>query len=261
DLQHAVHRSLVARNDAELASHIIPDGLAPQSRLNIYRNTFVGTLTTALRLSFPAVYRLVGAAFFESAARIFIEAEPPDSAYLDDYGETFPDFLARFAPAASLSYLPDVARLEWCVNRALHALDVEPLDLARLAAIDPQDQSRVGFVPCPSIGLVRSTYPVDAIWRAVLAQDDDAMSKIDLRSDPVWLLIERRKSGVDVIRCTAQAWRFASELFATRPLEAAIDAAPGVDASILLADHLAAGRLVDFKFVDLAGANAPEVNP
>ena len=100
EIQRAVHRSLIARDDAQAVAYIVADELLPEVRLNIYRNTFIGALTTALRLSFPAVHRLVGDEFFESAARIFIEEEPPRSAYLDNYGTGFPEFLAKFRPAA-----------------------------------------------------------------------------------------------------------------------------------------------------------------
>ena len=39
-------------------------------RLGVYRNTVGVSLTRALRLSFPAVHKLVGEAFFEAAAGI-----------------------------------------------------------------------------------------------------------------------------------------------------------------------------------------------
>src|SRR5215469_12520562 len=168
ELQRAVYRSLVAHDDEAAARHILADGLAPEARLNVYRNTFIGTITTALRLSFPAVHRLVGAEFFESAARLFIEGHPPRSAYLDEYGAQLPEFLANFPPAATLAYLSGIGRLEWAISRALHAPDVNALDVGRLAAIEPADRARICFTPNPSIGLVQSDYPVDAIWRAVL---------------------------------------------------------------------------------------------
>jgi len=262
EIQRAVYRSVVARDDAAAVPHIVADALLPGARLSIYRNTFIGSLSTALRLSFPAVHRLVGADFFDGAIRIFIERDPPRSAWLDEYGEAFPAFLDRFTPAASLAYLSGVARLEWVVSRALHAADAEPVDLPRLSAMDPEDQGRIGFVPHPSVGLVHADHPVDAIWRAVLAQDDDAMERIDLQSGPVWLLVQQGESGIEVARCSAPAWHFASELFASRPLQDVIDAAPDVDASILLADHLAAGRVIGFKLCDSKGAMpAPEVDP
>src|SRR5690349_11713855 len=172
EVQRAVYRSLVAGDDVPCVELIASGAIPGEARLNIHRNTFIGSLTTALRLTYPAIHRLVGAEFFESAARVFIQAEPPRCAWLDTYGAGLSDFLAGFPPVASLAYLPGVARLEWAVNRALHAPGAEPLDLSRLAAIDPADHGRITFRPHPSIGLVPADYPVDAIWRAVLAQDD-----------------------------------------------------------------------------------------
>src|SRR5215472_19335822 len=198
ELQRAAGRSIIAGDDALAARHVLADGLSPQARLGIYRNNFIANVATALRLSYPAIHRLVGAEFFEGAARIFIAAEPPRRADLDAYGEGFPEFLAGFPPAGALRYLPGVARLEWAVNRALHAPDMEPLDLARLGTVAAADRDRIAFLPHPSVALVEADHPVDAIWRAVLAQDDDAMAAIDLDAGPVRLLVERRATGVEV---------------------------------------------------------------
>ena len=58
EVQRAMRRSLVERDDAEAAAYILSDGLAPGARLNVYRNTSTAALATALRLSYPAVHRL-----------------------------------------------------------------------------------------------------------------------------------------------------------------------------------------------------------
>jgi hypothetical protein len=244
ELQRAVYRGLVAGEDGPCAAHVVAEGIAGEARLNIYRNTFITNLTTALRLVYPAIRRLVGAPFFESAARFFIEAQPPQSAWLDEYGAGFPEFLTGFAPAASLLYLPGVARLEWAVNRAFHATDAAPLDLSDLDAIAAVDHSYIAFVPHASVGLVAADYPVDAIWRAILAEDDAAIAAIDLAAGRVWLMVERNPPGVEVLRLPEPEWRFLSELCASRPLQEAIDAAPEIDAVSLLAGHLASGRFV-----------------
>ena len=254
DLQHSLRRSLLLCEDSDAAAYIVADGLAPEQRLSIYRNTFVGALTTALRLSFPAVHRLVGAEFFDGAASIFVHERPPRGAYLDNYGAEFPEFLTRFPPAASLVYIADVARLEWAVNRALHAPDVEPLTAARLAEVAPGDEDRICFVPHPSVGLIRADYPVDAIWRGVLDQDDRALAAIDLAAGPVGLLVQRLTSGVDVTRLDDRAWHFASALCAGQWLGNALDAAVGVDAAALLAEHLTSGRFIEFTMADTAHA-------
>ena len=247
EVQRALRRSLVEHDDGEAAGYILADGLASEGRLNVYRNTFIGALTTALRLAYPAVHRLVGPEFFEGTTRIFIEKEPPRGAYLDEYGSGFPEFLAQFRQAASVAYLPDVARLEWTVSRALHAPDVEALDLSRLVAVDPADHGRIAFVPHPSVGLVQADCPADTIWRAVLAQDDAAMAAIDLGSGPVWLMVQRFATGVEVTRFSKQEWRFANRLCVDQPLQEALDDASGFNASAALAGHLAAGRFTGFR--------------
>ncbi|HEV8553689.1 MAG TPA: DNA-binding domain-containing protein [Casimicrobiaceae bacterium] len=247
ELQHAMRRSIVERDDAEAAAFVIADGIDPAARLGIYRNTFASVLTNALRLSYPAVHRLVAAECFEGTARLFMEEQPPQYANLDDYGAGFPDFLARFPPVAVLAYLPDVARLEWAVSRALHAPDVPPLDLGRLAALTEDEQARVCFAPHPSAGLLHADYPADSIWRAVLAQDDAALAAIDPASGPVWLVVHRIESGVEVTRLSEAAWRFTEALFAGRPLHSALEDTPGVEAHVLLGEHLAAGRFAEIR--------------
>ena len=246
ELQRAMRASLVRREDRDAAAHVLADGIDPAARLGVYRNTFASVLTRALRLSYPAAERLVGAEFFEGAVRAFIEEQPPRSACLDDYGAGFADFLACFAPAAPLEYLPDVARLEWAVNRALHASDVEPLDPRRLAALAEAERARVSFVPHPSVSLLCVDHPADLVWRAVLEEDDDALSAIDPGAGPVRLLVQRLATGVEVRRMSESAWRITAALFAGRPLAAALNEAPDTEASALLADHLAAGRFIDF---------------
>ena len=251
ELQRAVYRSLVAHDeDDDAAVCIRADGVAAADRLSIYRNTFFGTLTNALRLSYPAVHRLVGAEFFEACALKLIKSEPPRGAYLDEYGAGFPDFLAQFAVAASVPYLSDVARLEWAVNCALHAPDATPLDPAALRDVERRDHERVRFVPHPSVRMIRAGFPVDTIWRAVLDQDDAALRAIDLDDAPVWMLVQRLPIGIDVQRLNEAAWHCTSALCAGRPLEDVIEGASAIDVSTLLAKHLATGTFVAFSLAE-----------
>jgi hypothetical protein len=258
EVQHAIRQSLVERDDNAAGGYVVSDGLAPEQRLSVYRNTFVSSLTNALRLSYPAVHRLVGAEFFEGAAQIFVHERPPRSAYLDEYGGELPEFLADFPPAASLVYLSDVARLEWAVNRALHAPDVAPLDVTRLAGVEQTDHDRVRFVPHPSVSLVHTNYPVDTIWRAVIAQDDAALGAIDLADAPVWLLVQRLATGIDVKRLSESAWRFTEALCEGRSLQAAVDVASDLDVSTLLAEHLTAERFIAFSLTEPVVARSME---
>jgi hypothetical protein len=249
ELQRAMRAALVDGDD-RAAIAMLADGV-PADRLDVYRNTFVAGATRALRLSFPAVHRLVGDDFFTGASAVFVAREPPHAARLDAYGAAFPAFLHGFPPAASLEYLADVARLEWAVSRAIHAPDVTPLHLMRLQALPPEDQVRVCFLPHPSVALLRLDHPADAIWRGVLGGDDAALAGVDPASGPVHLMVERCVGGIEVSRLETSAWRFAVALCAGRPLAdvfAEFSQPDGTEArnEIRLADHFTAGRFVDF---------------
>ena len=64
----------------------------------------------------------------------------------------------------------------------------------------------------PAIQLLAADYPADAIWRAVLAEDDGALSQIDASAGLLWLLVERTEHGVEVTRLEEGEWRFLSAL-------------------------------------------------
>ena len=245
-----MQRSLIQGSDEDLSTYVIADGLDPGERLDIYRNTCAGVLSTALRLSFPTIQYLVGPEFFDGSARLFVAETQPGSALLDEYGADFPKFLAQLPQAASLSYLPDVARLEWQVNVVLHAPDAPPLEVARLAQLNEAELAQLCFEPHPAAKLLRCEFPADAIWHAVTQRDDSAMGAIDLADGPVWLLVHRTGSGIDVVRLSEGQWRCTAALFSRRPLHAALEEATCSDAHALLAAHLARGCFTDIAQAD-----------
>jgi hypothetical protein len=240
ETQKAMQASLLSRDSSAVAAMLA--GELTVDRLDIYRNTFIHTLTKTLRLCFPVIQQLVGEEFFAGAAQIFIGDRPPRAAWLDLYGGEFPEFLGSFPPATSIAYLGDVAELEWAVNSALHTADAVPLDVAGLGAIGAENQARICFVPHPSLRLLRLQYPADSIWRAILDSDDDALGKVDLGCGPRTVLVERRPTGVEVECLDETAWCFLSKLCAGLSIEAALVDSGEFDCSAALAEHLALGR-------------------
>jgi hypothetical protein len=247
EIQHAVARSIRSPDDGEALRHIADDMIAAADRLGIYRNNAAATLVGALRIAYPAVEKLVGAEFFEGAARIFIARHPPRTAYLNDYGAEFAAFLGAFPAAAELAYLPDVARLEWAVSAALNAADVPALAPDALRGLAASEHNRVRFVPHPSVRLLSLHHPADVIWRAVLGGDDAALAAIALTGEPLWLLVHRGREGVAVRRLTQEEARLTAMLCSGSVLA---EAMPERDSSVfvaLLADHLAQGRFAGFE--------------
>ncbi|UMY33494.1 DNA-binding domain-containing protein [Burkholderia contaminans] len=238
ELQHAIRCHLHGAGD-DASVWIVPDGFPPNARLAIYRNTGTAVLVNAICLAFPAVQRLVGAACFEGAARCFIDESPPDGAWLDEYGATFPAFLARLPETASIPYLADVAHLEWQVNGVLHAPDAPAIDVARLASLDEAALGTLRLCPHPAVRLVRCAFPADAIWRAVLEQDDPAMRAIHLDDSPVHLLVQRTAEGVEAVRLGDGEHCIATALFSGETVRDALSLAPHTDGYALLATLLA----------------------
>ena len=110
---------------AALARALRRDESSATERLGVYKNNVYSTLIDALAATFPAVERLVGNEFFRYAAREYIAIHAPSSPMLLGFGHKFPRFLSRFAPAATVPYLPDVAELDqfrdtWRVQHDLY---------------------------------------------------------------------------------------------------------------------------------------------
>jgi Putative DNA-binding domain len=144
------------------------NGSDPAARFAVYRNNVALSLVEALADTFPVTRELVGAPFFAAMARAFLVSDPPRSPVLSDYGDAFPAFVAAFAPAAALPYLPDLARLELLRVRAFHAADAEPLEGAAIAAqlAEPDRLPEARLTLVPSLAVLDSPYGIISLWAA-----------------------------------------------------------------------------------------------
>ena len=134
--------------------------------LAIYREQALAGWRHALAAAYPVVERLVGPAFFGEAADRHADAHPSASGDLHEYGREFARFLASYPFAASLPYLPDVARLEWAVHEAGFASDAPSFDIAALAAVETARQPELVLAFAPATRLLQSAHPVVALWEA-----------------------------------------------------------------------------------------------
>jgi len=246
ELQRAFANALQHENERGVWAHVADDGFSAPERLRIYRNTCRATLTETLRLSYPAVERLVGREFFDAAAAAFVARHPARSGYLNEYGGEFAAFLAAFAPASRLAYLPDVARFEWALSVAANAPDAPVLEPGVLLAVPAADHAQLRFAAHPSVSSLTLAHRGDEIADAVLASDDAAMAQIDLAPGALCLIVHRGPQGVQTERVSARAYDFVSRLIRGEPLARVIAAAPE-QAATLLAEQLAKGRLTEWR--------------
>jgi len=239
ELQRGVRRALLGRGDAAAAAAVVEDGLAAPARLAIYRHHVFTTLTAALQATFPVVCRLVDERFFAYAADRYIRREPPSGPCLFEYGATFPAFLAGFPACLGLPYVADVARLEWAMNRALHAPPCAAIPAATLRQIAAQATGDEALALDPSLALVASPWPVDRIWRANQPEVDPTVT-VDLSARAVDL--EVRRLGDDVVFrvLDSGAFAFRRALADGEPVAVAAGRAQAVDAAFDLAEALVA---------------------
>ncbi|MBU3000675.1 putative DNA-binding domain-containing protein [Roseovarius nubinhibens] len=134
-------------------------------RFSVYRNNVAVSLTEALEDSFPVILKLLGEENFRAIMGVFLRAHPPKSPVLARYGADLPAFLEAFPPLAHLPYLADVARLELALIRAYHAADSHPADASILQSLSPDALLQTRFTLAPALELLRSPWPVHAIWR------------------------------------------------------------------------------------------------
>jgi hypothetical protein len=242
ELQPSFRDELLGGRDGEpagaIGAEVLADELSAESRLAVYRHHVLTTLTSILKETYPVVARLIGEGFFAYAADTFVRRHPPGGPCLFEYGDAFADFLAAFPPCRDLVYLPDIARLEWAMHAAWHAEDVRAADREALRHIAPGALGSVTLRLDPSLTLLSSAWPVDAIWCAS-QPGAEATATLDLAAGGVSL--EIRRLGDDVV------WRTLSEpehafraaLACGRALEDSADAALALDADFDLTAALA----------------------
>ena len=200
-------------------------GAADAARFAVYRNNVHVGLTKAIASRFPTVETLVGTEFFQGMARLYVADHKPVSPLIFAYGDGFPDFVAGFAPAASVPYLADVARIEAAWTRAYHAADATPLTVADLGALPPEELAELKLSPHPAATLVVSAYPAGSIWAAHQGAE---VAPVSTRATET-VLVARPDMAVNVHVLPARDARFAAALFAGETLAAA--AAQAMDKS------------------------------
>ena len=217
--------------------------------IDIYRNNYCGNLHDALASAYPVINQLVGDDFFRFLARQFIAQYPSCSANLHHFGAELADFLTTFAPAQKLVYLADVAALEWACHRAYFADDAAMLDINKLAQIPPEQYSDLIMRIHPACQVVRSRYPINAIWHAHQSGESGDFH-IELNSGASIALVSRIADVVQVNELEEDYAAWLHEIEAGRAMGVATDSTlerfPDFDLHAALLKLVRQNILIDF---------------
>ena len=224
-------------------------------RFGVYRNNVIVSLIDALTDSYTVVGALVGDDFFRAMAREFARLHPPRSPVMANYGDDFAEFIAGFAPAGTLPYLADVARLEWQRVVSWHAAD-EPslgsIDIESLLS-DPIALANTRWHFHPSVALIDSPFAIVSLWSAhqhgSAREIGTALSHV-APIQPESALVLREELDVLILSLAAAEAAFVRALLAHRSLAQAVEEAetgrPKFDLALLMGMLLRSGALVKF---------------
>jgi hypothetical protein len=217
--------------------------LTAQPAFAVYRNTVMKGCVDALQANYPAVTRLVGEEWLRAAAAIYVREALPAEPTLLHYGSGFADFLARFAPAAELPYLPAVARLDRLWTEAHTAADADALDPDAIARLAPETLGGATLYPHPATRWAWfADAPIYTIWSR---NRSPGTPDADMDWVPEGALLTRPRDGVEWRALDAAGCAFLDACAAGQPLAAAAQAAlaalPDADLAQLMAGLLEAG--------------------
>ncbi len=219
-----------------------PQGRIAPKRFAVYRNNVTVSLIEALRATFPAVVALVGEAFFDDMARLFVRKCPPTSPLLFTYGQDFPDYVASYEPAARLPFLADVARLDRAWLDAYHAADATPFAPEALGGCDEAVLMTARFEALPATRLIASDFPLVTIWQAAR---EGRRPQFAERPAPEWALVTRPDISVSVSALAPEEGQLFSALIAGQSLgeaaEAVLETTPDFDFSAAFARIVSGG--------------------
>jgi hypothetical protein len=249
DLQARFSAAILTGDKRLAASLVRDDEVGAAERIQIYRNHYMITLSDALAATFPVVRQLVGEACFRFLARGFVSQHSPSEPCLFAYGAKLPAFLAHHPTLQGFPYIADVAKLEWAMNQAAHALDERPTPSGALRGLTLSQIPQLTFVFHPSCRLVKSRFPIHEIWRAHQTTSP-SLEAVDLSAGTVRLFVLRDVEGDVVWRqlCPAGS-SFIRSLRGGRRFGPACDESrrrsAGFDPIALLSDLIRIGALVD----------------
>lgn len=182
-----------------------------QERFDVYRQTIFENMRNALKITFPGIWKLLGDACADGVASIFFKLEKnlPCTGCLDDFGESFPSFLAHLKDLSSLPYLRDYATYEWLKHKAYGARECASIQPIALQSIPEEQIEDVIFSFIPSCFMFTSQFPIPDIQEVV---ENCEAESIDLAHASSYGVIARPEDEVLTFWVSKELWSFINYL-------------------------------------------------
>lgn len=156
NLQNDLIDNIYDEKKSSILKSIKVGKISKKNLLDIYRNNLYTTLTNALKITYPEIYKFLKEKKFTKFCQEFIKENRSQSGNLDEYGEVFANFLA----IKNENFLSDLARFEWFKHLSYLVKDTKKIDIKKLQKLDSKNLFDVKFKLSPSCFLLFSNYNI-----------------------------------------------------------------------------------------------------
>jgi hypothetical protein len=193
--QAALVESIISHSPFEL-SQIQPVGsLSAAEALAVYQNDYLARLTEALADTYLSVAEVLGSDF-GPLCQDYLASQRSQSTDLQDFGDTFPDFLRQSACLQTWPFLAELAEVDLC-SEQLFFQHATPLpDQSCLTDLDESSEIRLRFVSHCQIFV--SEYPLFSLWRQRFVPEKRIIQ------GPENLLLFKNQTGIQGHRLSAE---------------------------------------------------------
>lgn len=230
EIQTRLRDALVSGSNSDALSSFA-GGSAAAPRWRIHQRHYEASLVAALLAKFPATQWLAGTEFMTEAATRFVRQQPPSAPCIAEYGYEFPDFLAVNPSTQKMPYLRSFSQLELHVGRVSIDIDLKPVPITSLAAIDSNSIPALRFGFQPGIRYFRADWPLDELLKHYLA--DDAPDRLVLTPGDIFLEIRGARGEFQFSRLSPDEFAFRQMLCSGETVglaaESALDVNPQFD--------------------------------
>jgi hypothetical protein len=180
-----------------------PQHSDPHNGLKIYRGNLVFGLIGAMKETYVFTRVLLGENNFNFFSRDFLYQNPSRDSDLIQYGGGFGDFLAGREEIQHLAFIPEVARLEWALERAFYAQPEESF-----TGLLPENWRETKPRFKNSVQLVQTPYRVHEAWLNFTEKGEAGFEGEMFKKEPESLIVwsDNGSPRVTPVNETLAAW-------------------------------------------------------
>ena len=179
-----------------------------EHRLRVHQDTVFENFVTALKITYPGIWRLIGPDCARGVALAYSHEfiNITDRSNISGFGESFPGFLEKFPSTKHLDYLPDYARMEWLRSKSYESPNQKPISLEQFNKSLSNDPEGVLFEFSCSTFFLQTNWSLAKIQ--LLLDGKHECKKIDMVHEECFVLICRVRGRIETLFLKKKQWQF-----------------------------------------------------